>query len=166
MPRLTNSDYLKRHYWLQEIHQSHPEVFGVLPVKLQQSLHNYYQTAALLSEDELIATRTHLQHGSPSLAQVASKAFKRLRIAAEVAEKRSKGDPKTYRQIVSYLTPTHDTSRITVAGRLRPQLDIDSLALVMIEFVNKMSPEEWKGMIKEGKELLDTTEKSSTAGPK
>jgi hypothetical protein len=78
MPRLTDRDYLRRHYELQLLRQQSPEVFAVVPAELQYAVHHYYQTAEVRTEDELIATRRHIQEDRSSLPQRASKAYARI----------------------------------------------------------------------------------------
>lgn len=82
MPRLTDRDYLKRHYQLQILRQKNPEAFAVVSDDLRYALHHYYQTREVRTEDELIALRRHLQEGLPSLPQRASKAYARVNRAA------------------------------------------------------------------------------------
>ncbi len=80
MPRLTNAEFLERHYFLLELWNDArlQSLFGSRSVNEQMDLHQYYQTLNYGNDAELVKTRTTVNSGDESLAQRAGRVYAKL----------------------------------------------------------------------------------------
>lgn len=75
MLRLSNDIYYERHILLQRMWVEDKRAFSLLTTYEQLELHHYFQTAKLLTFDQLLAHRKVLKKEDPSLASRAGKVY-------------------------------------------------------------------------------------------
>jgi hypothetical protein len=129
MPKLSNDDYLIRHEILHRVWGTDNRHFTHLKYQQQRDLHDYYDPAKDLTNDELLAHRKKVAKQHPSLPQRASKAFLvMLR-------------PETQRE------PAHSSldrkgRKITIRPLVRPEIDTEQLARALLRMAEQLTPEE------------------------
>jgi hypothetical protein len=75
VPRLSNDIYYERHLLLQRMWVEDKRAFSLLTPYEQLELHRFFQTAQLLTQDQLAAYRQALKQDDPSLANRAGKVY-------------------------------------------------------------------------------------------
>lgn len=153
MPRLTNQDFLKRHYFLAELWRSEllRSMFSILDPMPQLHLHQYYQTINTGTEKDILETRTTVNKGDTALPQQAGRAYSELirtflqtaeYLGVPVDEKDlAAAIPGIEKMRLAMLTPdpTRPKARASmksgthrVQALMKPEIDVQELAKVLI----------------------------------
>jgi hypothetical protein len=134
MPRLTNTDYLDIHHKLRAcwLSQPHQMLFAMLEPHEQWSLHYYFKPACDMTDAELLEHRKSITAEYSSLPHRAGRAFAQLcRINEELARRQTEARDGSGRQ-----TQPSDPPR--VYGLVRPEVDVEMLARVLVEMAKRM----------------------------
>jgi len=118
VPRLSNTDYLKRHRLLHTLwfeHQGTP--FSYLSSREQWDLHGYYLPYKDLTDEELLAHRLTITKERPAIPAQAGKAF------ANLIEGRQTGVMRSF-----------DGKRwISVRAIVKPEIDLKQLSRALLQ---------------------------------
>lgn len=128
MPRTTNGAYLKRRSTLTDSWTRHEYGWSNLSFEDQCTLHDYYKPSMGLTEDPAISYRQAVTAKWPSLPHRAGKAyaeFTKVIAQLEAAPPQPKRIPGRRRTNKSYAIRTE--------GLVRPDVDFDKLARVLLD---------------------------------
>lgn len=129
MPTLSDEDYLVRHVMLHRVWGKDTRPFTHLTYQQQSDIHDYYQPAKILTNEELLAHRKKITKTDPSLPHRASRAFLVMLRPETQPEPASAGIDAKGR-------------KITVRPLVKPEIDTEKLASALLDMVKKMTPEE------------------------
>lgn len=141
MPRLTTLDYLNhraalRKEWLE----NNGYAFAFLTPTQQFHLHDYYAFTKELRPLDVLKHRKRVSAGKSSLPQQAGRAFTHIRPFLDLQiipqAPRAKADRKR--------TWTVGNRRVNVFSMVKPELDPEVFAQIIIEAAKKAPPPGWK----------------------
>lgn len=140
MPRLTTLDYLNQRAALRkEWFENNGYAFIVLTPTQQFRLHDYYAFTKELAPLDALEHRKRVSVGKSSLPQQAGRAFTRIRpfLDLEIIPQapRAKADRKR--------TWTAGKRRVAVFSQVKPELDPEQFARIIIEAAKKGPPPGW-----------------------
>lgn len=155
MPRLTNQDFLNRHYFLERLWDDDQlqRLFATLSPHEQWDLHQYYQTLNRGSDADLVATRRTVNLGDKSLTNRAGKSFRLLQERYFTLGELSTDEPlsvliESFPSVSAALKQRHAAPASAVSGSktrqvsngthrvlaiVKPEIDKRALARVFLE---------------------------------
>jgi hypothetical protein len=130
MSRLNHTEYLIRHEMVHQAWERDKRFYSCLTVGQQRDIHAYFLAAHDCSDAALLEHRRQVTTSDPSLPHRASRAFLvMLRPPVDRATTRS-------------TKPNRANRKISVRPVIRPDVDVDALAKVLLEVVQSMTTEE------------------------
>lgn len=139
MPRLTDHDYLRNYEFLRSHRTRGDRVFSLVKVSEQQALFSYYPFHERRARAELLEHRRLISRIYPSLPHQAGRALKRLGFLREqprtplvAVKRRGRGQPKS-------------SDRFELAFEVRPEPDVQQLALAFIELAKYLNENDGTG---------------------
>ncbi|GEM_PF-926340 len=141
MPRLTTLDYLNHRAALRkEWFENNGYAFASLTPTQQFHLHDYYAFTKELAPLDVLEHRKRVSVGKSSLPQQAGRAFTHIRpfLDLEIIPQapRAKADRRR--------TWTAGKRRVKVFSLVKPELDPEQFARILIEAAKKGPPPGWK----------------------
>lgn len=141
MPRLSTRDYCQRHQFLRRLWSESTVIFASLSAEQQWAVHDFYQPSKQLTEAELLEHRRTITESRPSLPNVASTYYQRLRRIYDTASTPSGMNRQLLHQSVSKqsrgASHSYDTQRgrrtIRVHAVVKPELDAKLLARLLLD---------------------------------
>ena len=127
MPRLTDDNYLNQRELIEREWNHSDGHFARLTVVDQYTLHTYYRPSKKLSDQEALEHRHIVTSSQPSLPQRAGKAFAHF-ISALTA-------PQPKPVVTPYRRRRRGPYQVRVASIVRPDVDFDKLARVLLDIV-------------------------------
>lgn len=141
MPRLTSLDYLNHRAALRkEWFENNGYAFAFLTPTQQFYLHDYYAFTRELAPMDVLEHRKHVSAGGSSLPQQAGRAFTRIRpfLDLEIIPQApsAKADRKR--------TWSAGNRRVKVFSMVKPELDPEQFARILIAAAKQGPPPGWK----------------------
>jgi hypothetical protein len=135
MPRLTNQQYLTRRLLvLREWHDNHGRAFGFLRTSEQRALHDYFGTLKPFRPTEALEYRQRISGERPALAQAAGRAYILFQSARQFV-------PKPVSKESVRARAAGAKRQITVSPIVRPEIDVDRLARLLLKMARQEAEE-------------------------
>jgi hypothetical protein len=138
MPRLTNTEYYKRHRFLNYVWQHFQNLYALLDLDEQYAIHNFYRPDRYtMSKADLIQFRKDIKTTDAGLSARAARAYSKIAQAYRVViEDSEKKDLKVTKAIP---TKRRKLTRVSVRAVVRPEPDWDKFAYALLQYAkNKM----------------------------
>lgn len=137
MPRLSNADYLQRHYQLRALWLSNDtSVYSQISPNEQWDIHGFFAPSHDWTDEQLIAYRRTVTVEHPSLPHRAGRAVRHLEAARQAAEDRRQYLLHHPQEPSSQPSPKRRQRRgprhLVVRGDVRPEIDVKLIAKAVV----------------------------------
>jgi hypothetical protein len=121
MPRLTNQTYINHCHYLRQLWLQANQTYARLSPTEQWNLHDYYQPAKDLTDQQRLQHRNDISKQRPALPAQAGKAFHRLQAGASV--------------------PPTRHGHILLRSVVQPELNVDEFVAALLAIAEQLQRE-------------------------